>query len=162
RCGMAGEPGHVCRRGPRCVSDYQARLSGPFLDRIDIRIDVPAVSAADMFARAPSEPSETVARRVAQARLVQSERYAAAGLSVETNAAVTNSQIEAAARIDAKAVSLLRDAAEAMRFSARAYHRIIKVARTIADLEGADGIARIHVAEAISYRVVSDRVAQAA
>ena len=162
RCGMAGEPGHVCRRGPRCVSDYQARLSGPFLDRIDIRIDVPAVSAADMFARAPSEPSETVARRVAQARLLQSERYAAAGLSVETNAAVTNSQIEAAARIDAKAVSLLRDAAEAMRFSARAYHRIIKVARTIADLEGADGIARIHVAEAISYRVVSDRVAQAA
>ena len=162
RCGMAGEPGHVCRRGPRCVSDYQARLSGPFLDRIDIRIDVPAVSAADMFARAPSEPSATVAGRVAEARRIQCERYAAAGLPVTTNAAVTNSQIEAAAQIDASAVSLLRDAAEAMRFSARAYHRIIKVARTIADLEAADGIKRVHVAEAISYRVVSDRIAQAA
>ncbi|MEZ5871452.1 MAG: YifB family Mg chelatase-like AAA ATPase [Nitratireductor sp.] len=162
RCGMAGEPGHVCRRGPRCVTDYQSRLSGPFLDRIDIRIDVPAVSAADMFARAPSEPSEVVARRVAEARLIQSERYAEAGLKVETNSAVSNSDIEAAAHIDARAVSLLRDAAEAMRFSARAYHRIIKVARTIADLEAADGISRIHVAEAISYRVVSDRIAQAA
>ena len=68
RCGMAGEPGHVCRRGPRCVDDYQARISGPLLDRIDIRIEVPAVSAADLILPAPSEPVRAVAQRVAAAR----------------------------------------------------------------------------------------------
>ncbi len=71
RCGMAGEPGHVCRRGPRCVEDYQARISGPLLDRIDIRIDVPAVSAADLILPAPAESSAAVAERVAAARAVQ-------------------------------------------------------------------------------------------
>src|SRR5690349_20318897 len=76
RCGMAGEPGHVCRRGERCVQDYQARLSGPFLDRIDIRIEVPAVTAADLILPAPSEPSSEVAKRVAAARAVQTQRYA--------------------------------------------------------------------------------------
>src|SRR4051794_13503019 len=74
RCGMAGEPGHVCRRGPRCVDDYQARLSGPFLDRIDIRIEVPAVTAADMILPAPGEASSAVAARVAVARALQAER----------------------------------------------------------------------------------------
>src|SRR3954447_9436313 len=77
RCGMAGEPGHVCRRGPRCAADYQARISGPLLDRIDIRIDVPAVSAADLILPSPAEPSQAVAERVAAARDIQRERYAA-------------------------------------------------------------------------------------
>ena len=78
-CGMAGEPGHVCRRGPRCVDDYQARLSGPLLDRIDIRIEVPAVSATDLIVPSPSEASAAVAERVAAARAIQRERFAALG-----------------------------------------------------------------------------------
>src|SRR4029079_10411322 len=75
RCGMAGEPGHVCRRGARCAADYQARISGPLLARIDIRIDVPAVSAADLILPSPAEPSQAVAERVAAARDIQRERY---------------------------------------------------------------------------------------
>ena len=163
RCGMAGEPGHVCRRGPRCVSDYQARLSGPLLDRIDIRLDVPAVSAADLILPAPAEPSADVAKRVAAARTIQRERYLALGHpNVSTNAQCASSLIEQVAAPDAAATALLRSAAEAMHLSARGYHRVLKVARTLADLDGADSVGRIHLAEALSYRAVGDRLAAAA
>ena len=162
RCGMAGEPGFTCRRGPRCQTDYQARISGPLLDRIDMRIEVPAVSAADLIAPSVAERSETVAARVAAARRVQAERYASAGGLVTTNAAAPNSLIEAVAEPDTAGAQLLRDAAEVKRFSARAYHRILKVARTIADLDGADTVGRIHVAEAIAYRIAGERLAAAA
>ena len=163
RCGMAGEPGHVCRRGPRCASDYQARISGPLLDRIDIRVDVPAVSAADLILPAPGEPSATVAERVAAARDVQHERYAALGAPrVTTNAAAPPSLIERVAAPDHAGGALLRSAAETMQLSARGYHRVLKVARTLADLDGADTVGRIHVAEALAYRAVGERVAVAA
>ena len=163
RCGMAGEPGHACRRGPRCVDEYQARLSGPFLDRIDIRIEVPAVTAADMILPAPSEPSSEVAKRVAAARTVQATRYAELGMpAVTTNAQCPPASIESVARPDAAAMALLRNAAEAMRLSARGYHRVLKVARTLADLDGAGTVGRIHLAEALSYRMVGDRLAAAA
>jgi magnesium chelatase family protein len=163
RCGMAGEPGHVCRRGPRCVSDYQARLSGPLLDRIDIRLDVPAVSAADLILPAPAEPSAEVAKRVAAARTIQRERYLALGHpNVSTNAQCASSLIEQVAAPDAAATALLKSAAEAMHLSARGYHRVLKVARTLADLDGADSVGRIHLAEALSYRAVGDRLAAAA
>jgi magnesium chelatase family protein len=163
RCGMAGEPGHVCRRGPRCVADYQARLSGPLLDRIDIRIEVPAVTAADLILPAPSEASAEVAKRVAIAREIQRERYAALGLpGITCNAQCAASLLDNVAQPDAAALALLRSAAEAMQLSARGYHRVIKVARTLADLDGADGVGRIHVAEALSYRSVGDRLVAAA
>jgi magnesium chelatase family protein len=163
RCGMAGEPGHVCRRGPRCVADYQARLSGPLLDRIDIRIEVPAVTAADLILPAPSEASAEVAKRVAVAREIQRERYAAVGLpGITCNAQCAASLLDNVAQPDAAALALLRNAAEAMQLSARGYHRVIKVARTLADLDGADGVGRIHVAEALSYRSVGDRLVAAA
>jgi magnesium chelatase family protein len=163
RCGMAGEPGHVCRRGSRCVADYQARLSGPLLDRIDIRIEVPAVTAADLILPAPSEASAEVAKRVAVARDIQRERYAALGLSgIACNAQCAASLLDTVAQPDAAALALLRNAAEAMQLSARGYHRVIKVARTLADLDGADGVGRIHVAEALSYRPVGDRLVAAA
>jgi magnesium chelatase family protein len=162
RCGMAGEPGFVCRRGPRCASDYQARLSGPFLDRIDLRIDVPAVSASDLLLPSTSESSSTVAGRVARARAIQADRYPAQGAGGGLNATASNAVIEKSAAPDAAGLSLLRDAADAMRFSARAYHRILKVARTIADLDGSEAVSRIHVAEAIAYRVPADRMATAA
>jgi len=162
RCGMAGEPGFVCRRGPRCVTDYQARLSGPFLDRIDLRIDVPAVSASDLLLPSTSESSSTVALRVARARAVQAGRYPVHGAGGGLNATASNAVIEKSAAPDAAGLALLRDAADAMRFSARAYHRILKVARTIADLDGSETVSRIHVAEAIAYRVPADRMATAA
>jgi magnesium chelatase family protein len=163
RCGLAGEPGHICRRGPRCVSDYQARLSGPLLDRIDIRLDIPAVSATDLIAPAPAEPSAAVAARVAAARDIQVARYRELGISgVTTNAQCAPSVIEQVAAPDADAVSLLKSAAEAMRLSARGYHRVLKVARTLADLDGVAAVGRIHVAEALSYRAVGDRLTAAA
>jgi magnesium chelatase family protein len=162
KCGMAGEPGHTCRRGPRCVADYQARISGPLLDRIDIRIEVPAVTAADLILPAASESSAVIAERVAAARAIQRERFAALGLrGVTTNAQVPSSVIETAAAPDAAATALMRNAAEAMRLSARGYHRVLKVARTLADLDGAGSVGRIHLAEALSYRVAGDLLAAA-
>ena len=163
RCGMAGEPGHSCARGPRCQADYQARISGPLMDRIDLRIDVPAVSAADLIAPQPAEPSADVAKRVAGARARQEERYQGLGYPVlRTNARCATSLIEKVAEPDPGGLALLRDAAEKMAFSARAYHRVLKVARTLADLEGVARVGRIHLAEAISYRMAGARLPAAA
>ncbi len=162
RCGMAGEPGHSCRRGPRCATEYLARLSGPFIDRIDLRIEVPAVTAGDMILRGVSEASAAVAARVARARSIQRERFEAMGSPALTNAQCSPGEIETVAAPDAGGALLLRDAAEAMRLSARGYHRVLKVARTLADLEGADTVGRVHLAEALSYRVAAGRLAAAA
>jgi magnesium chelatase family protein len=163
RCGKAGEPGYRCARGPRCVGDYQARISGPLLDRIDLRIDVPAVSAGDLIRPAKAEPSAAVAARVARARSIQGERYERLGLGpAVTNAQCSTALIETVAAPDAAGTALLRDASEKLGFSARAYHRVLKVARTLADLDGSDTVGRIHLAEAISYRIAAERLAQAA
>lgn len=163
RCGMAGEPGHSCARGPRCMSDYQARISGPLMDRIDIRIDVPAVAATDLLRPMAAEQSSTVAARVARAREMQRERFLAAGAgSVSTNARCSTALIEILAEPDAGGLQLLRDAAEKLKFSARGYHRVLKVARTLADLDGKEVIGRIHLAEAISYRIAGERLSAAA
>jgi magnesium chelatase family protein len=164
RCGHANDPGYACRRQPneRCVAQYQARLSGPLLDRIDMQIDVPAVSAADLTLPAPTEGSAEVAARVAVARERQSERYAALGVEgARTNAACPPALIDDVARLDAAGAKLVRDAADALRLTARGYHRVLKVARTLADLDGAGTIARIHIAEALSYRAGTES-AQAA
>lgn len=155
KCGMAGTPGHVCKRGNACAADYQARISGPFLDRIDIRIDVPAVSATDMIGAAGSaEPSSAVAQRVAAARERQRKRYEAAGMpEILTNAAAGATLIEKLVQPDIESQTLLLQAAERFNLSARAYHRVLKVARTLADLSGVDKVARPHIAEALSYRL---------
>ncbi|MDN2565949.1 YifB family Mg chelatase-like AAA ATPase [Aquibium sp. A9E412] len=163
RCGMAGEPGYRCLRGPRCRSDYQARLSGPLIDRIDLRVEVPAVSAGDLIRPGRAEASAAVAARVARARAVQSERFRAAGLPEgTTNAQCSTALIETVAAPDAAGAALLSEASEKLGFSARAYHRVLKVARTLADLDGADTVGRIHLAEAISSRMAGERLAQAA
>ncbi|TCT45080.1 YifB family Mg chelatase-like AAA ATPase [Martelella mediterranea] len=153
RCGMAGEPGHSCARGHRCVSDYQARISGPLMDRIDIRIDVPAVSALDLIgAQEQRESSASVAKRVARARDAQRERFAGLSYAATVNAHCSANLIEKLAEPDAAGLALLREAAEKMKFSARGYHRILKVARTIADLDGKAQVGRMHIGEAIAYR----------
>ena len=163
RCGMAGEPGHSCARGPRCQSDYQARISGPLMDRIDIRIDVPAVSATDLIRPMAAEASAAVATRVARAREIQQDRFIAAGLGgIATNARCSTAAIEKYAEPDAGGLQLLRDAAEKMRFSARGYHRVLKVARTLADLDGKPTVGRLHLAEAVSYRIAGERLTAAA
>ncbi|MFI5408267.1 YifB family Mg chelatase-like AAA ATPase [Kaistia sp. UC242_56] len=163
RCGMAGEPGMSCKRGPRCAADYQARLSGPFLDRIDMRIEVPAVTASDLIGTAPSESSATVAERVAAARALQAERFEALGVDdIRTNAQCASSLIETIAAPDEAGIKLLGDAAAALKLSARGYHRVLKVARTIADLDGAETVGRLHLAEALRYRVAGDRILAAA
>ncbi len=162
RCGRATEPGYACRRAPneKCMAQYQARLSGPFLDRIDLAIEVPAVSAADLVLPPPSEGSAEVARRVARARERQQARYAALGLEdVALNAAAPPGVIESTARPDTGGAALLRDAADRMRLTARGFHRTLKVARTIADLDGAAEVGRIHLAEALSYRAMHERIA---
>src|SRR5690606_16409842 len=123
--------------------------------RIDIRIDVPAVSAADMIgAGSPAETSVEVAKRVAAARERQARRYADAGQPrILTNAAAPSSLIEQLVEPDRESQSLLLQAAERFNLSARAYHRVLKVARTLADLSGSDKVARPHIAEALSYRL---------
>ena len=154
KCGQAGTPGHTCKRGDACAGDYQARVSGPFLDRIDIRIDVPAVSAADMIAPATAEPSSIVAARVRAARDIQRERYLAAGYpDIFTNAAAPSALIETLVDPDKESQSLMLQAADRFSLSARAYHRVLKVARTLADLAGSQKVARPHIAEALSYRL---------
>ena len=163
RCGRAGEPGYRCARGPRCRSDYQARISGPLLDRIDLRIEVPAVSPQELFYISGGETSKTVATRVAAARAIQRERFARLGTKdIATNALCSTRLVEEIARPDEAGAALLRDASEKLGFSARAYHRVLKVARTLADLDGKDAVGRIHLAEAISYRMGAEGLAHAA
>ncbi len=163
RCGKAGEPGHRCARGPRCQTDYQARLSGPLIDRIDLRIDVPSVTASDLIRRSEAEPSAAVADRVARAREIQKERYEALGMpGATTNARCPAAMVETVATPDAAGLAMLEDASEKMGLSARAYHRVLKVARTLADLDGQQQVGPIHLAEAISYRLPGDRLSHAA
>jgi magnesium chelatase family protein len=145
RCG-GGSGAGKCRRGPRCAIDYQARLSGPLLDRIDIQLDVPAVTAADLALPAPAEGTTEAAARVMRARGAQGER--ALGL----NSALALEALERVAAPDAPGAALLAKAAETLSLSARAYHRTLKVARTIADLDGASSVRRIHIAEALSLK----------
>ena len=153
RCGHAGTPGHTCRRGPRCADDYQARVSGPLLDRIDLQIEVPPVRALDLSLPAPKEGSTDVAARVARARARQQERFAHLGMAhLRLNIQADGELLERVATPDASGLHLLQDAAEMIGLSARAYHRVLRVARTLADLEGADGVGRVHIAEALSFR----------
>jgi magnesium chelatase family protein len=155
RCGRATEPGFACKKAPNstCIAQYQSRISGPFLDRIDLVIDVPAVTATDLMAPAASEASATVSRRVARARALQTQRYQALGLEhVTSNAHCPAARVAEITCLDDPGLALLRSAADAIKLSARGYHRVLKVARTLADLDGQETVKRIHLAEALSYR----------
>lgn len=155
RCGHLGDPALGCSRAPRCAADYQGKVSGPLLDRIDLHVEVDAVSAADLALPPPAEGSAEVAARVAAARAVQTARLA--GTAMRSNAQLDGTMLEIHATPDDPGRKLLMQAAEAMRLSARGYTRMLRVARTIADLSGSDAVTRIHVAEALSYRRTAPR-----
>lgn len=152
RCGYLADPARACARVPDCGVDYLGRISGPLMDRFDLRIEVPMLAVSDLTAPAGGEQSATIAARVAAARDRQRERYD--GISgVSVNADAEGEVLEAAVALSPDAAALLAGIAERFRLSARAYHRVLRVARTIADLAGSEPVERAHVAEAAAYRL---------
>lgn len=160
RCGYLADPGRACSRAPRCGRDYQSRISGPLFDRIDLHIDVNAVSAVDLQNASPAETSAQVSARIAAARTVQAARYDMLGVGpcsrpdnpITVNAEADGAVLQTVATPDQDGAALLRRATEELALSARSYHRVLRVARTLADLENCEIIGRIHIAEALSYR----------
>ena len=165
RCGHIDDAALACARVPKCAQDYQDKISGPIFDRIDLHVDVPAVSPLDL-ARAPAgESSQMVAARVLAARDIQSARYAAyqdAPRPVRTNADAEGELLEAAVQLESAGQTLLAEATGKLRLSARGYHRVLRVARTIADLASSEMTTRAHVAEALSFRRLSPALMKAA
>jgi magnesium chelatase family protein len=149
RCGYLGDPARSCSRAPKCGADYQARLSGPLIDRFDIRIEVPPVTADVLALPAHTDSSARVGARVAQARAAQADR--SGGLPV-TNGELDGEALDRVSQPDDAGRELLQRAAEKLRLSARGYHRVLRLARTLADLDGTDAVRKVHIAEAVSYR----------
>jgi magnesium chelatase family protein len=155
RCGHGGPGKGWCGKAPRCQRDYQGRVSGPLIDRIDLQVDVPPVAAADLALPPPAEGSAEVAARVARARAIQTARAEADSPEAPTlNARADGDFLPRAAALNDPARALMARAADAGHLTARGWTRAIRLARTIADLEGADSVGRIHVAEALIYRRV--------
>ena len=152
RCGHGGAGRGACGKAPRCQKDYQGRVSGPLMDRIDLAVDMPAVTAADLALPPPVEGSAEVAARVARARNLQIERAEALGAAEGLNGRAEGAFLEKIAGLDTPGRDLLSRAAEAGRISARGWTRVLRLSRTIADLEGAEGVKRVHVAEARADR----------
>jgi magnesium chelatase family protein len=149
-CGYHGDPVKPCRCAPSAVARYQKRISGPLLDRIDIHLDVPRIDPEQLADRRPGEPSAAIRERVAQARGRQTARFA--GTTLLTNADMGPREVRQLAALGPDAETLMQAAARQLSLSARAYHRVLKLARTIADLAPSDAIEASHVAEALQYR----------
>ncbi len=153
RCGYLGDPERSCSKAPRCGQDYQAKLSGPLLDRIDVHIEVPALTPQEVRQAKEGEDSATVAARVEAARTRQAERYTSTDATVNAQAEGPLLEQELAG-CDRAAQALLEEAMEKMQLSMRGYHRVLRVARTIADLAACEKMQTDHLAEALSYRLM--------
>lgn len=154
KCGHLDDASLACSKAPRCAQDYQSKISGPLFDRIDLHVDVPAVSPADLSLPPPREGSAEVAARIAACREIQLARYAKLpeDRRIRTNAEADGTLLDEVATPEPAGRKLLTDAAERLKLSARGYHRVLRVARTLADLDRAEPVARLHIAEALSYR----------
>jgi magnesium chelatase family protein len=151
KCGYLSEPARACGRAPACGDDYMGRISGPLMDRFDLRVDVPPVSYTDLDLPSSGDSSAKVAERVAAARAVQLARFENSGL--RCNADLSGAALDDLAAPDDDGRALLTRVADRFGLSARGYHRVLRVARTIADLDGSTQVRKPHVAEAVSYRV---------
>lgn len=159
RCGFMTDPNMACARAPKCGLDYQAKLSGPLLDRFDLFVDVPAVSVDDLQNKAANENSTAIAARVTAARERSLARNAALCGAAVINTKLSGDTLDRAAVLDTDGAAMIKNAAAKLNLSARAYHRVLRVARTIADLDGADAISKTHLAEALSFRRRADTTA---
>ncbi|AUQ59430.1 YifB family Mg chelatase-like AAA ATPase [Phaeobacter inhibens] len=154
KCGALSDANRACARAPQCSADYLGRISGPLMDRFDLRVDVPPVAFADLDMPGDSETSADVAMRVAIAREIQTSRYHDHP-GLRQNADAEGQLLEEVATPDAESRTLLLQAADRFGLTARGYHRVLRVARTIADLDGAPDVRRPHIAEAISFRIAA-------
>jgi len=152
KCGYLPDAARACGRAPQCGEDYMGRISGPLMDRFDLRVEVPPVAYSDLDLPASGERSAEVAARVAAARAVQARRFGEAG-PVRLNSDAEGEVLTQVATPDAEGRELLSRVADRFGLSARGYHRVLRVARTIADLDGCEEVRRAHVAEAVSYRL---------
>jgi len=159
KCGFFGDPKRECRCSPADVQRYRDKISGPLLDRIDIHVEVPAVQYRDISSNVPGESSEAIRARVQAAREVQRQRFTASGngngnAKTRCNSRMTAQQIKRYCQLDEAAEGMMKMAMTELNFSARAYDRILKVARTIADLANSENILADHIGEAIQYRTL--------
>lgn len=154
RCGQLYDANQACSRAPLCGDDYMGKISGPLMDRFDLRLEVPPVAYTDLDLPASGDTSAQVAARVAAARDVQSARFAALDAPARVNADADGALLDQIATPDAQGKELLLKAAEKMHLTARGYHRVLRIARTIADLAGADQVGQPHIAEAVGYRLI--------
>ena len=150
KCGYLGTPGHECSRAPKCAEEYQSKISGPLLDRIDLHVDVPAVLPLQLTKLPEGESSVQIAQRIAHAMEIQNSRFE--GKNILRNAEADGSLLEEIAPLDDSGKQMMIKAIEKFNLSARGYHRILRVARTIADLENSESIKSTHLAEALSFR----------
>jgi magnesium chelatase family protein len=160
KCGYLSDPERACNRVPNCGIDYQSKISGPIFDRIDIYFDIPQLDSVQMATMAHSgETSADIAKRVAEARNMQHERYQ--GYGIKLNSELEGSLLTNMSNINNLAYNVLNDAANKMKLSMRGYNRVIKLARTIADMDDSSQIHKHHIAEALGYRYVPLRKASA-
>ena len=153
-CGFFGDETRNCTCNPGAITRYQKRISGPILDRIDMHISVPAIPPGKLTGEHQSESSSIIQKRVQKARDLQLKRFK--GLKIASNAEMNNKQLKQFCNLDQQSILLLKQAISKLNLSARAFHRVIKIGRTIADLEGTEKIKSNHIAESLQYRPAID------
>ena len=150
RCGYLGTPGQECSRAPKCAEEYQAKISGPLLDRIDLHVNVPAVLPTEISAVGTGESSVQVAERIQKAMAMQTARYQ--GTSIIRNAEADPAMLDKIMPLQGAELAFMTEAANRLHLTARSFHRVLRVARTIADLAQSETVQVQHLAEALSFR----------